>query len=320
MALSALIVLFSILFLYNILTPVSEGGLALEKKRVIGLVVTPSEDDWKMEQYDKIAEAVYAAHDDLMRIYSLRSQASQIEQIRALIVYQVDVIVFSPLVENGWSLVLNEAAQAGIEVVAVDQGVRSAAGEASCHQVSFAYEAGAESLIQKLADEALLEEEILELVGPVNAFTTRELSRGYRNELDPLSRPIRYSYCAESLSSYAEEITQGVLDNQVPIKLILAQNDAMAEGAATAVAEFAAAQSIYEPPILTAVGGGSHVRKLYDEGQIQYVLVGDNTALVQALYNLIERVTAEPGQAGLSELVPLKLLEEKPSGTALQRP
>ncbi len=85
------------------------------------------------------------------------------------------------------------------------------------------------------------------------------------------------------------------------------------------VAEFAATQSIYDPPILTAVGG-SHVRKLYDEGQIQYVLAGDNTALVQALYTLIERVTTKPGQAGLSELVPLKLLEEKLSGTALQRP
>ncbi len=61
-----------------------------------------------------------------MRLYSLRShRLRRSVDSGALIVYQVDVIVFSPLVENGWSLVLNEAAQAGIEVVAVDQGVRS---------------------------------------------------------------------------------------------------------------------------------------------------------------------------------------------------
>ena len=41
------------------------------------------------------------------------NQERQIQDIRSFIVYQVDAIVFTPIQENNWEPILEEAAQAG---------------------------------------------------------------------------------------------------------------------------------------------------------------------------------------------------------------
>ncbi len=308
-ALLVLIAVFACLFLYKMLTPITQAGEKINAARVIGLVVTPSEDDWKLEQFEKIKTAVAQHNDELMVLESTRTQASQIEQIRALIVYQVDLIVFSPLVEKGWSHVLSEAEQAGIEIIAVDQAIRIKDFEERCHNVSFDYEQGAAKLIRQLEEDDILEIEILELVGPVNAFTTRELSRGYRKELDSLEIPIRYSYCAESLSSYAEEITGGALVYNDAIGLVLAQNDAMAMGAATALKKhkLESGSHLDGSTILTSVGGGKQITRLYEEGLVDYYLEADNQKLVDEMYEVIQRLSQNTEHDPISILVPMTL-------------
>ena len=42
-----------------------------------------------------------------------QSQEKQIKALRSFIAYQVDVIAFSPIVEDGWDSVLREAKEAG---------------------------------------------------------------------------------------------------------------------------------------------------------------------------------------------------------------
>ena len=51
------------------------------------------------------------------------NQERQIQDIRNFIVYQVDAIVFTPIQENNWEPILEEAAQAGIPVFVVDRHV-----------------------------------------------------------------------------------------------------------------------------------------------------------------------------------------------------
>lgn len=304
-----LIAVFACLFLYKMLTPITEETKEVSAARVIGLVVTPSEDDWKLEQFEKIKTAVLQHNDELMVLESTRAQASQIEQIRALIVYQVDLIVFSPLVEQGWSNVLSEAEQAGIEILAVDQAIRVNDLEERCHNVSFDYEQGAKSLIRQLDADKVLQGEILELVGPVNAFTTRELSRGYRNELDLLKIPIKYSYCAESLSSYAEEITGGALVYSDKIRLVLAQNDAMAMGAALALKTNSLNGGSYSEvkAILTSVGGGRQITQFFEDGLVDYFLDADNQKLVDKIYDVIQQLNENPELGPINVLVPMTL-------------
>ncbi len=310
--LSAGIILFAILYFYSILRPAASAGGEHAEKPVVGLIVTTSEDSWKAEQYRLIIERLSQEDYELVVLQADRSQASQIEQTRALIVYRVNVILLSPLVESAWSHVLEEAAQAKIPVICFDQAIRSGT-DLDCHSICFDYEEGAQILIQKLEQKNVLNEEILELVGPVNAYTTRELSRGFRSRLDPLRKSIRYSYCAESLSSYAEEITSGILEHALPIEVILAQNDAMAEGAASAIQKKIASEPSFSRPELIAVGGGETVRTLLENGEIDYVLLADNRVLAEELKRLVKELDLEePGDAGLGfqhRLLPLTLME-----------
>jgi len=50
-----------------------------------------------------------------------QKQENQIKAIRSFIVYQVDVIVFVPIVQDGWDNVLREAKDAGIPVIVYDR-------------------------------------------------------------------------------------------------------------------------------------------------------------------------------------------------------
>ena len=50
-----------------------------------------------------------------------QKQEKQIDAIRSFIAYQVDVIVFSPIVESGWENILKEALNSGIPVILMDR-------------------------------------------------------------------------------------------------------------------------------------------------------------------------------------------------------
>ena len=54
-----------------------------------------------------------------------QKQENQIKAIRSFIVYQVDVIVFCPIVQDGWDNVLQEAKDANIPVIVVDRKIRT---------------------------------------------------------------------------------------------------------------------------------------------------------------------------------------------------
>ncbi len=66
------------------------------------------------------------------------TQEAQIEALRTLIIYQVDAIVFTPLVESGWDNVLREAKSASVPLIAVDRSVRGVEGVPLYH-IGFDY-------------------------------------------------------------------------------------------------------------------------------------------------------------------------------------
>lgn len=89
-------------------------GLAQPEKEnahvpVLGIVTTAAEDDRREAQSEAL---VHAAEEHGFKVLEMpveRTQEAQIEAVRALIVYQVDAIAFTPLVESGWDNVLREA-------------------------------------------------------------------------------------------------------------------------------------------------------------------------------------------------------------------
>ena len=68
-------------------------------------------------------QAAKEAGFSLMMENANQKQENQIAAIRRFIAYKVDVIAFSPIVEDGWDNVLEEAKAAGIPVILVDRDI-----------------------------------------------------------------------------------------------------------------------------------------------------------------------------------------------------
>ena len=79
------------------------------------------ESAWRIGNSLDIQEAAERAGVQLMFDNAQQKQENQIKAIRSFIAYQVDVIAFAPIVEQGWDTVLQEAKDAGIPVLLTDR-------------------------------------------------------------------------------------------------------------------------------------------------------------------------------------------------------
>ena len=88
---------------------------------VIGFSQLGSESAWRLGNTVSMEEAAAEHGISLVVNNGMQKQENQITAIRSFIAYQVDVIVFAPIVEDGWSNVLQEAKDAGIPVIMMDR-------------------------------------------------------------------------------------------------------------------------------------------------------------------------------------------------------
>lgn len=80
----------------------------MDEQYVVGVVATASEDEWHAMMLENILNSAAAQGFDVITLHSARSTDAQAEQVRALIIYQVDAIVLSPVAETGWDYVFQE--------------------------------------------------------------------------------------------------------------------------------------------------------------------------------------------------------------------
>ena len=92
---------------------------------VVGFSQLGAESSWRIANTESMETAAKEAGFGLMMENANQKQEKQIDAIRSFIAYQVDVIVFSPIVENGWDNVLNEAKNAGIPVILMDRMIET---------------------------------------------------------------------------------------------------------------------------------------------------------------------------------------------------
>ncbi len=91
------------------------GGL------VIGFSQLGSESAWRLGNTASMEKAAKEYGFRLIVENGMQKQENQIAAIRSFIAYRVDVIVFAPIVEDGWANVLQEAKEAGIPVIMMDR-------------------------------------------------------------------------------------------------------------------------------------------------------------------------------------------------------
>ncbi len=207
---------------------------------ILGFSQIGSESAWRTRNTQSIYEA--AAENNIQIIFddAQQKQENQLKAIRSFIVYQVDVIAFVPIVEDGWDNVLTEAKEAGIPVILVDRQINA---DPSLY-AGFLGEDGLEEgrraarfLLKKFSGAKAPQGEasisILELSGTENSSVVRDRAKGFREIIETDKRfEIIHSENGDFLRSRGKEIIENLIEaSRVPANTgIIRKNGLYYEG------------------------------------------------------------------------------------------
>jgi simple sugar transport system substrate-binding protein len=247
-----------------------------EPRLLLGFSQVGSESAWRIGNTKDIEESADSYGVSLMFENANQKQENQIDAIRRFIAYKVDVIAFSPIVEEGWDNVLNEAKQAGIPVILVDRDVSTdAEGLTKCLIGADFYKEGvmaAEYLIRKADSLGLEHVNIVEITGTENSTPMRQRQAGF---LDTVSEDERMvileSIDGDFLKSRGAECMRSLLDTYGnDIDVVFSHNDEMTLGALPEIekAGFVPGQDM----IIISIDGGQEAIDVLKEGRINCVV------------------------------------------------
>ena len=214
--------------------PETENGQA---SVVVGFSQLGAESSWRIANTESMETAAKEAGFGLMMENANQKQEKQIDAIRSFIAYQVDVIVFSPIVENGWDNVLNEAKSAGIPVILMDRMIETSDESLYTSYVGADFYAegrrAGEYLIRK-ADAMQAEHlNIAEICGTKDSTPMRDRQKGFTDIIreDPRFTVVA-SVDGDFLRSKGEECAIQLLEQfgEDGIDVIYSHNDSMTLG------------------------------------------------------------------------------------------
>ncbi len=213
-------------------SPASQSAL------VVGFSQLGAESGWRIGNTASMEQAAQEWGFGLMLDNANQRQDKQIAAIRSFISYQVDVIVFSPIVETGWNNVLTEAKNAGIPVIIMDRMI-----ETDDDDLYTAY-IGADFLAEgKKAGEFLIKKadamgaehlNVVEITGTEASTPMRERQAGFMQAIEGDDRfTVIESVNGDFLRSKGEECMRHLLETYGPegIDVIYSHNDEMTLGA-----------------------------------------------------------------------------------------
>ena len=186
------------------------------EKLILGFSQIGSESAWRTRNTQSIFEA--AAENDIQILFddAQQKQENQLKAIRSFIVYQVDVIAFVPIVEDGWDNVLQEAKDADIPVILVDRKINA---DPSLY-AGFLGEDGLEEgrraarfLLNKCKNK-IGPVQIYEMSGTENSSVVRDRAKGFREVISTDSKfKIIHSEDGDFLRSRGKEIAGKLIEN-----------------------------------------------------------------------------------------------------------
>ena len=202
---------------------------------VFGFSQLGDESEWRTAHSNDIRRAAELADIQLMFDNAHQQQFNQIRAMRSLILKGVDIIAFSPIVEDGWDNVLIEARTAGIPVIVVDRKIST---EDDSLFVAFIgsdfYREGVragEFLLDRFRDEQG-PIRVAEISGTINSSPMIGRYEGFRSVLrqDPRFE-IVISTSGDFMRSRGRECMEAILQEVPDIDVLFAHNDDMALGA-----------------------------------------------------------------------------------------
>ncbi len=268
-----LCVLFAALLLTGCGKSKEEPG---DAKLVLGFSQIGSESAWRIGNTKDIEEQAEAYGIGLMLENANQKQENQIAAIRRFIAYQVDVIAFSPVVEEGWDNVLKEAKDAGIPVILVDRDINTdQEGLTTCLIGADFYKEGvmaAEYLIRKADRLGLEQVNIVEITGTENSTPMRQRQAGFMDTIAADSRMcVLESIDGDFLKSRGEECMRYYLEKYGDtIDVVFSHNDEMTIGALPEIENAGLAPG--KDIIIISIDGGQEAINVLKEGKINCVV------------------------------------------------
>ena len=248
----------------------------LEAALVLGFSQLGSESSFRVGNTKDIEARAQQYGVSLMLDDANQKQENQIKAIRRFIAYRVDVIAFSPIVEEGWDNVLTEAKQAGIPVILVDRTVKTADDSLYISQIGADfYREGvmAAEYLKKKADELGKDKlRIVEITGTENSTPMKQRHEGFWDTVAGDSRmELLESVNGDFLRSRGAECIRYLLEkygNQIDV--IFSHNDEMTLGALPEIEQ--AGYTPGQDMILISIDGGQEAIDLLKEGKINCIV------------------------------------------------
>jgi len=209
---------------------------------ILGFSQIGAESAWRNCNSRSIKEAAEEQDIQLLFENAEQKQENQIKALRSFIVYQVDVIVFVPIVTEGWDNILNEAKKAGIPVLITDRKIDTYntnlyAGYLGTDSLQEGREA-ANFLLKKFEDydPGNGPIKIVELTGTERSSPAIGRAKGFREILDMHEEfQIIDSLSGDFLRSKGNEIMRQLLQRYDDIDVVYSHNDGMTLGAVDAI-------------------------------------------------------------------------------------
>lgn len=243
---------------------------------VLGFSQIGSESAWRIGNTKDIEEQAEAYGIGLMLENANQKQDNQIAAIRRFIAYRVDVIAFSPVVEEGWDNVLKEAKEAGIPIILVDRDINTGEQDlTTCLIGADFYKEGvmaAEYLIRKADALGLEQVRIAEITGTENSTPMRQRHAGFMDtiEKDPRMQVLE-SIDGDFLKSRGAECMRYFLDKYGDgIDVVFSHNDEMTIGAIPEIEKAGLAPG--KDMLIISIDGGQEAINVLKEGKINCVV------------------------------------------------
>ena len=261
---------------------------------VVGFSQLGSESGWRIGNTASMERAAERWGFGLMRNNANQRQENQIAAIRSFISYQVDVIVFSPIVETGWDNVLTEARRAGIPVILMDR--MASLSDDSLYTAyigaDFLQEGrrAGEFLIRKADAMGAEHLNIVEITGTEGSTPMCDRQKGFMQAIEGDARfTVLESVSGDFLRSKGGECMRALLQRYGPdgIDVVYSHNDEMTLGALTVLQE--AGLRPGKDIVLISVDGQQEAVDALRAGQINCIVectpnLGDDVmAMVDAL-------------------------------------
>jgi len=213
----------------------THAGTEQERRLVLGFSPVVSWGGWMGANADSVLNAAREANMEVLMEDTRYRQENQVATLRSFVRQRVDVIVFAPVVESGWDLVLREIRSAGIPVILMDRHIEVNDTSLYLSRVGSDFiEEGQRAgrwLLEHTRDEPG-EIAILELRGSEGSAPANERKLGFAQAIAGDTRyRIVESQSGDFFRAQARAITANYLAGDGPrIRVIFAHNDGMALG------------------------------------------------------------------------------------------